>query len=454
MRDQLHTRRLFLQRSVALLAATPTIPLFLDNTAMALTNPDDLRANQESGKDGKILVIVQLSGGNDGLNTVVPYADDAYHRARPTIGLKADKVLKINDHVGLHGSLAPLKSLYDDGQMSIIQGVGYPNPNRSHFRSMDIWQTAIPEDERLSSGWLGRYFDSQCNGSDPKNAARMAATTKPTARADEAGLGVSIGGVEPLAMRGERSSALSFERADAFRYRGKSVEGYLHLNKLDEPAAMQEPTPGPRARSKSATPRPATAEDQLDFLSRTALDAQASSNRILKATAAHKPGVDYPKTSFGEGLRTIAAMIRAEMPTRVYYVSLGGFDTHASQPDKHARLMTQLAEGVGAFMADLKAQKNDERVMVMTFSEFGRRVAQNFSGGTDHGAAAPVFLFGSRLRQGLAGAHPSLTDLDAGDLKYAVDFRSIYASLLQNWLDTPSKPILGRQFPTFDLVRG
>jgi uncharacterized protein (DUF1501 family) len=435
MNDHMHTRRLFLQRGMTLLAATPTIPLFLDNTVMALGGPD-AKANQDSGVDGKILVIVQLSGGNDGLNMVVPYADDAYHRARPAIGKKANEVLKINDAIGLNPNLGSLKSLYDSGQMSIVQGVGYPNPNRSHFRSMDIWQTAEPETDRNLTGWVGRYFDSCCAGADPKNSL-------------DASAGVSIGGMQPLAMKGEKFGALSFERPDGYRYKGKAGDDYLTFNKPDEVSVKPNQAKG----ASSATPA-LTESDQLNFLSRTALDAQASSDRILRATAAHKPGVNYPRGEFGDGLKTIAAMIAAGLPTRVYYVSLGGFDTHANQNGRHDQLMKALAEGVGAFMSDLKHQKNDERVLVMTFSEFGRRVQQNASQGTDHGAAAPLMLFGSRLRQGIIGKHPSLTDLDAGDLKYAVDFRSVYASILQNWLDAPSKPILGRQFGTFDLVRG
>jgi uncharacterized protein (DUF1501 family) len=434
MKDHMHSRRLFLQRGMAMLAATPTIPLFLDNTAMALAGPD--ATSTDSGKDGKILVIVQLSGGNDGLNTVVPFADDAYYRARPAIAKKKNDVLKINDEIGLNPNLASLKSLYDNGNMSILQGVGYPNPNRSHFRSMDIWHTAEPESDRNVSGWLGRYFDSSCNGADPKNATEGM----------DASVGLSIGDVMPLAMKGERFSPLSFERPDNFRYKGKSLKEYLALNEPSE-APPASPVKGKQVAIASE-------KEQLDFLSRTALDAQTSSDKILKATNAHKPLAQYPRGEFGEGLKTIAAMIRAELPTRVYYVSLGGFDTHANQQGRHDNLMQTLADGIGAFMSDLKAQKNDERVLVMTFSEFGRRVTQNASQGTDHGAAAPLFLFGSRLRQGIIGNHPSLTDLDAGDLKYNIDFRTIYASILQNWLDTPSKPILGKQFQTMNVVRG
>jgi uncharacterized protein (DUF1501 family) len=430
-----HTRRLFLQRGLTRLSATATIPLFLDNTVMALANPDDLRTDQNTGKDGKILVIVQLSGGNDGLNTIVPYADDHYYRERPALGIGRDKVLKANDYIGFNPALAPLKSLFDDSMMSVIQGVGYPNPNRSHFRSMDIWHTANPDDERNLTGWVGRYFDACCSGEDAK-------------------VGVSMGEVSPLAMKGEKLSGLSLERPSDYRYKGSTGNKYLDLNQPDN--ASPAPSAGERAsaRPKKPTIEVPTSDDQLNFLSRTALDAQASSDKILRAVQNHNTTAQYPRGEFGEGLRTVSAMIRGELPTRVYYVSLGGFDTHANQNGRHDQLMSTLAQGVSAFWKDMKEQKNDQRVLMMTFSEFGRRVSQNASQGTDHGAAAPMFLFGRNIREGVIGKHPSLTDLDAGDLKYNIDFRSVYASVLQDWLDAPSKPILGKQFPTFKVVRG
>jgi uncharacterized protein (DUF1501 family) len=427
-----HTRRLFLQRSLLMLSGTATVPLFLDNTALAL-NADPAQA-QNSGKDGKILVIVQLSGGNDGLNTVIPYADDTYYRARPSVGIRPDNLLKINDYLGLNNNLAPLKSLFDDGSMSIIQGVGYPNPNRSHFRSMDIWHTANPDDERNITGWLGRYFDACCSGEDAK-------------------VGVAMGEVAPLAMKGEKLTGLSIERPDNYRYKGSAGRDYLELN---QPAPVTD-TPQPSLAS-SRSNKPAveipTPDDQLNFLARTALDAQASSDQVLNAVKNANSTANYPRNEFGDGLRTISAMIRGGLPTRVYYVTLGGFDTHANQSGRHDQLMQQFAQGVSAFWQDMKDQKNDERVCVMTFSEFGRRVEQNASNGTDHGAAAPMFIVGKNIKQGIIGKHPSLTDLDSGDLKFAIDFRSVYASLLQNWLDAPSKPILGKQFQTFDVVRG
>jgi uncharacterized protein (DUF1501 family) len=430
------TRRIFLQKGLTMLAVGATVPTFLDQTVLAIANPADMpRTQRPTGKDGKILVVVQLSGGNDGLNTVVPHGDDAYHRARPAIGHRGNDVLKLDDYLGLHPNLAPLKALYDDGRMGIVQGVGYPNPNRSHFRSMDIWHSGEPQKEVVTNGWLGRFFDNTCAGSDPH-------------------VGVSIGEQMPLAMKGDRVMPLSFDRPETYRYQGKDKEHYLALNKIDAakvasaenaPSAKPQPVVAPRK------PEIITPSSQLDFLHRTAMDAQLSSDDILRMTQRHTSPAQYPGGSFGNGLRTIAAMIAGGLPTRVYYVSLGGFDTHANEKGRHDQLMTQLAQGVSAFWQDLKRQENDDRVLMMTFSEFGRRVEQNASQGTDHGAAAPMFLFGPKIKPGVIGRHPSLTDLDAGDLKFHTDFRSVYATVIQNWLDAPSKPVLGSQFATMPI---
>ena len=431
MQHHMSTRRVFLQRGLALLAATPTVPAFLDQTVMAIANPLDMPLTQRpSGKDGKVLVVVQLAGGNDGLNTVVPFADDNYHRARPGIRHDPQTLHRLNDATGLHPNLRPLLDLYERGDMSVVQGVGYPNPDRSHFRAMDIWHSAQPEREQASSGWVGRYFDNACVGADPD-------------------VGVNIGDTLPLAMQGERVTPLALERPESYRYKGIDRQRYEALNGL---AAV----PGSPAHP-AASPPPkrgyTTEASQLDFLHRTALDAKLSSEDILRVTREHQASGGYPRGELGDGLRLVAAMIRGGLSTRVYYVHLGGFDTHANQRGRHDRLMQSFGDAVGAFWADLKGQKNDERVMMMTFSEFGRRVAQNASGGTDHGAAAPMFLFGPRVKGGIHGDNPSLTDLDNGDIKYRVDFRSVYATVLQQWLDTPSKPVLGQQFKTLPLLR-
>jgi uncharacterized protein (DUF1501 family) len=432
--QDLTTRRVFLAKGLTMLAAGATVPTFLNRTAFAVGRPfDQLLTGQDSGVDGKILVVVQLSGGNDGLNTVVPFADDTYYRVRPNVGVRSDQVLRLNDHIGLNPQLAPLKELYDDGRMTLVQGVGYPNPDRSHFRSMDIWHTANPEEEAITSGWLGRYFDAQCCGEDPGDPSD---DTTPDPH-----VGIALGDSNFLAMQGEKVMPLSFERPQDYRYQGPARDAFMKLNTPD-----------------GATDPAETAAGELDFLTRTSMDAQVSSDRIMKVTTAHKPGVQYPGGGFAEQLRTVAAMIKGGLPTRVYYVSLGGFDTHANQPGRHDQLMRNLATGVAAFLGDLKEQGNDERVLVMTFSEFGRRVAQNASQGTDHGTAAPMFFFGhhKHVSAGILGNHPSLTDLDRGDLKYNVDFRSCYAGVLQQWLDTDAQTcarILGAKFEAAPLIR-
>jgi uncharacterized protein (DUF1501 family) len=429
------TRRVFLQRGLTILAAVPTIPMFLDQTVLALNQAaDNSLVQQPTGKDGKILVVVQLAGGNDGLSTVVPYGDDLYHRARPVIGIDSKTVLKINNYVGLHPNMAAMKQMYDDGHLGIVQGVGYPNPNRSHFRSTDIWASGQPDRDVVSSGWVGRYFDNACPGCDPH-------------------VGVAIGRTLPLTMQGEKVMPLSIDKPENYRYQGKDRTAYEKLNAATGQASADNMLPNTLAETTAHKKKiEITPASQLDFLQRTAMDAQVSSDDILRMTREHK-GQAYPVGEFGTGLQTIAAMIAGGLPTRVYYVSLSGFDTHAQQKPRHDKLMTDLADGLGAFWKDLKQQGNQDRVLVMTFSEFGRRVEQNASGGTDHGAAAPMFLMGPKITPGLLGNYPSLKDLDQGDLKFNVDFRSVYATILQNWLDTPSKPILGNQFPTFPILK-
>ena len=424
MEKNVSTRRVFLQKGLTLLAVAPTIPTFLDQTVMALNNPLDSKLTQQpTGKDGKILVVIQLSGGNDGLSTVIPYGDDVYYNARQRISHPAKDILKINNYLGLHPNLTSLKDMYDNGDLAIVQGVGYPNPNRSHFRSMDIWQSAQPDREQPTTGWVGRYFDNTCPGCDPQ-------------------VGIAIGETLPLAMQGEKVLPLSFERPDSYRYNGRDRTDYIKLNTSDIPSV-----------GGIGAPTKVTPSSQLDFLHRTAMDAQLSSEQILRLTRGHSSPSTYPANEFGNGLRTIAAMIAGGLPTRVYYVSLSGFDTHVGQLARHDQLMKQLSDGLGAFWKDIKQQGNQDRVLAITFSEFGRRVVENASNGTDHGAAAPMFVMGSSIRQGLVSPHPSMTNLDQGDLKYVVDFRSVYASVLQNWLNTPSKPILGDQYQLLPLIK-
>jgi uncharacterized protein (DUF1501 family) len=425
MQNTPFTRRLFLQRGCALASLAATVPCFIERSALGvLGNP--LLSSNPGVPDHRILVVVQLGGGNDGLNTVIPYGDPAYFNARPQIAVQAPGAtgntvalqLDQGAGIGLHPALAPLKELYDEGLVSVVQGVGYPNPNRSHFTSMDIWQTGRLDAK--GSGWIGRYFDATCNGTPIPEGS------------------VAVGRTAPLAMEGNIQKPISFENPALFRWLGEDLHG-----------SMKEPYDAiNRAGSLAGTP----AETQKDFLMRTALDAQVASGRILAAVA-KQPLVRYPDHGLARQLRTVGAMIRDGMPTRVYYATMGGFDTHSGQAGRHAQLLRQVAESVAAFQRDLKEQGNAVRVVTLVFSEFGRRVKQNGSGGTDHGTAAPVFVIGAGVKPGVVGRHPSLVDLDQGDLKFGVDFRSVYASLLGDWMKAPADQILRGQFASAGVVR-
>jgi uncharacterized protein (DUF1501 family) len=425
MQNTPFTRRLFLQRGCALASLAATVPCFIERSALGvLGNP--LLSSNPGVPDHRILVVVQLGGGNDGLNTVIPYGDPAYFNARPQIAVQAPGgtgntvalQLDQNAGIGLHPAMTSLKELYDEGLVSVVQGVGYPNPNRSHFTSMDIWQTGRLDAK--GSGWIGRYFDATCNGTPIPEGS------------------VAVGRTAPLAMEGNIQKPISFENPALFRWLGED----LHSSMKDPYDAIN------RAGSLAGTP----AETQKDFLMRTALDAQVASERILAAVA-KQPLVRYPDHALARQLRTVGAMIRDGMPTRVYYATMGGFDTHSAQAGRHGQLLRQVSESVAAFQRDLKEQGNAERVVTLVFSEFGRRVKQNGSGGTDHGTAAPVFVIGAGVKPGVVGRHPSLVDLDQGDLKFGVDFRSVYASLLDDWMKAPADKILRGQFASAGVVR-
>jgi uncharacterized protein (DUF1501 family) len=427
MPDNAFTRRLFLERSLTLASLAATVPCFIERSALGmLGNP--LLSSQPGVPDQRILVIVQLGGGNDGLNTVVPYGSPDYYDARPQIGLRAPGAAAQNGQqaaldlanaqgIGLHPNLTGFKELYDGGLLTVVQGVGYPNPNRSHFTSMDIWQTGRLDAK--GSGWIGRYFDNTCNGTPIPEGA------------------VAIGRNAPLAMQGDIQKPIAFESPSLFRWLGED----LHR-------AMKDPYD---AINRAGAVGGAAAGTQREFLMRTALDAQVASDKI-RAAVAKQPLVQYPQSGLANQLKTVGAMIRAEMPTRVYYASMGGFDTHGGQLGTHANLMRQLGDAVLAFQNDLKAQGNEGRVLTMVFSEFGRRVKQNASNGTDHGTAAPMFLIGPSLKAGVCGNHPSLTDLDQGDLKYGIDFRSVYTSILEDWMKAPADKILRGKFAKPELI--
>lgn len=437
----LHTRRQFLRTSVLGGALAATVPLFLEKTFLGLDTMAAATTGQiTTGKDGTILVVLQLAGGNDGINTLVPYGDDAYYRARPHIALPREAILKISDYAGLHPKLTGLHSLYGEGNLGMIQGVGYPNPNRSHFRSTEIWQTASDSDRNEADGWIGRYFDNCCKGADPS------------------AVGIAISGQTPQAFASPNPKGVAFSNPEQFRYMSEAASDPASadrfMREINQPGGMEHSSLSENAGgSIGMLSGPADNDgNTMEFLQRTALGARVSSDKILEITRKTKSSVNYPTTQLGNNLNLIGRLIAGGLPTRVYYASQGGFDTHANQIPAHERLMTDLNASLSAFVADLKAQGNFSRVLVISFSEFGRRVSENASGGTDHGAAAPLFVMGGGVKPGLYGAYPSLTDLHDGDLKFNTDFRSVYATALERWLGVPSEVVLGKKYPLLPFV--
>jgi uncharacterized protein (DUF1501 family) len=389
------SRRDFLKTS-SLIALAPTVPVFLAHTARAATNQ----------RDGQVLVVLQLDGGNDGINTVVPFKDEGYAKHRKTLRLPENRLIKINDSVALHYALRGMGNLLEKGQLGIVQGVGYPNPSRSHFESMAIWHSARRDkDQRDGLGWLGRAFDHQ---------AGMARGTP---------FSVYVGpGELPVALRGRRSIASALTRPEDFL--------------LD-----------PRADGRALVAPPDSGDDLAAFVRRQALDAYTSADRRANALAAGKDGTSYPNTELAKHLQLIARLIKANTGTRVFYARQGSYDTHAAQFGTHQQLLSALSGALEAFLTDLTQAKLAERVIVLAFSEFGRTVKENSSAGTDHGTAGPVLLVGPKVKSGLIGETPSVTDLDPrhGDLKVGIDFRHIYATVLEEWLGVAARPAVGNE---------
>lgn len=362
----------------------------------------------------KILVVIQLSGGNDGLNTVIPYRNDIYYRSRPTLGIQRDKALSLTDETGLHPALTGLKSLYDSGSMGILQNVGYPNPDRSHFRSMDIWQTGSASTEGWSNGWIGRYLDAQCNGcSKPVQALEIDDTLS-------------------LALKGDLEKGLAFK--DPNRLTTNNDRFYNDL--LKQPAAGAEDT-----------------HRNVDYLYKTMGSTLSSASYLKQQFKMYNTKQAYPNTELGKSMRTIARLIMSDITTKVYYVSHGNFDTHVNQLGSQNNLFKQLDDAVTSFTKDLQTNNRFQDVVVMTFSEFGRRVEQNASNGTDHGTANNMFIIGGGLKEkGLLNENPNLEQLQDGDLQYKVDFKSVYATMLNKWLGADDKAILKHDYPLLSFV--
>ena len=361
----------------------------------------------------KVVVILQLSGGNDGLNTVIPVRNDIYYKSRPRLGIERNKALSITDEVGLHPALTGFKELYDDGSLAILNNVGYPNPDRSHFRSMDIWHTASQSNEYWTNGWVGRYLDAQCHGCD-----------KPTQA-------IEIDDVLSLALKGENIKGIAVK--DPRRLYGTANEKFFRdvmKNHKDE-----------------------TGEQPVDYLYKTMAETLSSADYIFKQSRMHPSNAEYPKTDLGNSLKTIASLIYSEINTKVYYVSLGSFDTHINQEAQQNRLFKEMNDAVKAFVKDLKEQHRFGDVMLFTFSEFGRRVEQNASSGTDHGTANNMFLISGGLEQkGVLNPMPDLADLNEGDLKYNVDFKNVYATILNKWLKADDRSILNGKYDYMNFI--
>ena len=405
----MYDRRAFLKTS-SLWAVGSTAPLFWQRVARAAPG-----ANEAGGKQ-TVLVVVQLSGGNDGLNTIVPFRDAEYAKARPKLKLAADRVLKINDEVAFHPGLKGCAKLLEESRLAIIQGVGYPEPNRSHFASMDIWHKATKA-EAEPFGWLGRAVD------------KLGSTTG----------AFQIGGGDlPLALGGASARAATLKSLGDFQSRLEALGDNPQKKKFIADLAVQ--------KSGSGNPLLATVQQ-------SARETLRSVERLRKVGEDYRTPVVYPGTGLANRLKLIAQLIDADLPERVYYTSLEGFDTHADQLGQHAQLLQELGDGLAAFQADVRHHGHGERVLCVTFSEFGRRVRENGSQGTDHGAASQMLVVGDKIKAGVVGEHPSLVDLTEGDLKFHTDFRRVYATLLDLWLGVPSAEILGPGFAPLELLK-
>ena len=395
--------------SSGMLSLSPFAPRFLLETA----------ALGAEHRGENILVVVQLSGGNDGLNTVIPHSDENYRRYRSSLAIDRSQVLAIDRDMGFHPSLKGFSRLLDAKQLSIVQGVGYPNPNRSHFDSMDIWHCAQAKVDKQQGGWLGRALDA-----NHQSLARLADVPAMHIGEEQ----------QPLALASRGMSTPSVRSLEQFK-----------LETGGDPSRRTTISTAAQLSRESTS-------DLLQFLQTSATSAIQTSQRLEAAAKDYKTPVTYPDSALALKLKSVAQLVDAGLTTRLYYVSIDGWDTHSNQAAAHAALLEQLGDAVAAFTEDLVQHGHGDRVMTLMFSEFGRRVKENASRGTDHGAAAPIFLAGPKARAGLIGKHPSLTDLDDGDLKHHTDFRAVYATLLDEWLGWDAKAVLGQTFEALDVL--
>jgi uncharacterized protein (DUF1501 family) len=380
----------------------------------------------EQNTKAPVLVVIQLAGGNDGLNTVVPIDNDHYYNARPKIAIKPESAIKINDVTGLHPNLAGLKSIYDEGQLAIIEGVGYPNPNRSHFRSTEIWHTGSDSKTFEKYGWIGRYFDVYCKESP-------------------ASVGLCIGKQNPQAFTAAMPKGVTFN--DPRELKVKKAKGSDSMMMGVEEEEI-EPVAGESIGDIGGAIGNTSGLNPLDFLENTATEARISAGQIEAILRTVKPQTPFPGNRFAKELQVTSQLIRGDMPTGIFYLSRGGFDTHTNQNGSRMALMKEIGAGLQAFHSEMKAAGLSDRVCVLVYSEFGRRVKENASGGTDHGVAQPVFVVGGPVKGGLYGKRPGMDpgQLIKGDIAHTTDYRSVYATLLEKHMGVDSEPVLLKKF--------
>lgn len=403
------TRRDFLRASggaLGVIAFSGFAPSLLARAALTQT--------PRAERDRTILVLIQLAGGNDGLNTIIPHADDNYHRLRPNLAIQPGDTLPLADGLGFHPSCDSMRRLFNDGKLSIIQNVGYPNPNRSHFRSSEIWETSTDSDTIGHTGWVGRYFDNACSGRDSQDP-----------------LGVHIGDTVPQV----------FSSREVHNVFGLQRYGRVAQQDRDNIALLENLITN------------TTEPESASYLRHTMMDALVTEKRVQTMIDQYRPSGRYPGSSLGQSLQRVAALIAGGMETRIYFVSQGGYDTHANQLNNHARLLGDLSGSLAAFQQDLETKKLDDQVLSMTFSEFGRRPYENSSAGTDHGTAAPLFVVGSSIRETLVGERPILPEVGSNrDVEYSTDFRQVYSTVVEKWLDADPEPVIGTRHEAMKFI--
>jgi uncharacterized protein (DUF1501 family) len=375
---------------------------------------------QSAPTQTRTLVVVQLSGGNDGLNAVVPYGNGLYYQLRPQIGIAADQVLHLDDQIGLHPNLKSFKALFDQHELAVIQGVGYPNSSRSHFRSMEIWHTARPDSSSPGQGWLGAFMSEIYKVGDSPFEC------------------VNFGYSVPQALLTPHAPVAALQNTTNFQF---LVDRRL--------PTMKDPL---LKTFGQVFTKPAQKTPALDLVSSTWDTTTRGVNILNNTTEKYQPATQYPNNAFGNTMQQVAQMLSADVGTRVFYVQLGGFDTHANEKPAQAQLLSQLADSLAAFQSDLEAHSRADQVLTMMFSEFGRRVKENGSQGTDHGSAGPMFVLGKGVKGGVYGEHPDLKNLDDGDLAFSTDFRSVYATVIEDWLGASSKDVVGGAYDRLGFV--